>query len=148
MEYDSLLPPGIHDITELEIDNHFLSAFKTSITRSKLIDGLHQFLAALRSCGVPCEVWIDGSFSTKKPDPNDIDLVVFASSQDINQLDTVKQHYLNSLFADRINTKRIFGCDVFISLTEDPNHRSYWRGWFCFDRLERPKGVAKLVVTP
>jgi hypothetical protein len=148
MEYESLLPPGFHDISEAEIDNHFLLEFQSSKTRPTLIAGLHKFLRFLRGFNIPFEVWIDGSFSTKKLDPNDIDLVVFAESNAINQLDLQHQQLLTTLFYDRISTKHHFGCDAYFALTDNAELRSYWRGWFCFDRKENPKGIAKLAVLP
>jgi hypothetical protein len=147
MDYDPLLPPGLHDVTEAELDNHFLSAFAESVTRPELIMGLRAFIAALRRVGVTCEIWIDGSFCTKKVDPNDVDLVVFAAMRDIDQLDPAKQQFFSGLI-DRLSARRKFGCDVLFAVTEDINSRSYWRGWYGFDRLERPKGIAKMVVTP
>lgn len=148
MEHDPLLPPGFHDVTVAELDNHFLSAFSASETRPALIAGLRAFLDALRRVGVSCEVWIDGSFSTHKLDPNDVDLVVFAAKQDLDMLAPDKQQFFAGLVGDRVGVRRKFGCDVLFSITEDPNMRSYWRGWYGYDRLERPKGIAKLVVTP
>jgi hypothetical protein len=108
---------------------------------------LRSFLAALRRVGVAFEVWLDGSFCTEKLDPNDIDLVVFADEFELNKLDPAVQRYLAGLL-DRTTTRRQFGCDVLFAPAGDVNLRSYWRGWYGFDRLERPKGMAKLVVTP
>lgn len=147
MEHESLLPPGLHDVTEAELDNHFLSSFSTSETRPALISGLKGFISALRRVGVPCELWIDGSFSTQKLDPNDVDLVVFASEQDLNQLAPAEQQFFSGLI-DRMSSRRKFGCDVLFSVAEDINMRSYWRGWYGFDRQEHPKGIAKLTVIP
>ena len=147
MEHDPLLPPGLHALTEAELDNHFLSEFSESKTRPALLAGLRAFISALRRIGVPCELWIDGSFSTNKLDPNDVDLVVFADRRQLDQLDPAKQQFFSGLM-DRMSARRKFGCDVLFSVTEDVNRRSYWRGWYGFDRQERPKGIAKLVVTP
>ena len=148
MEHDPLLSPGFHDISVAQLDNHFLSHFSTSETRPALIAGFRAFVEALGRGGVACEVWIDGSFSTNKLDPNDVDIVVFAAQQDLDQLDPEKQAYLEGLLLDRIGVRRKFGVDVLFSLAEDADMRSYWRGWYGYDRQERPKGIAKLVVTP
>ena len=147
MEHLPLFPAGLHDVKEHELDNHFLSAFSGSKTRPALISGLRDFLTALRRVDVAFEIWLDGSFCTEKIDPNDVDLVVFANENDLNQLDPVLQRYLAGLL-DRTTSRRQFGCDVLFSPAGDANLRSYWRGWYGFDRLERPKGMAKLVVTP
>ena len=147
MEHAPLFPPGLHDVAEHELDNHFLGSFGESRTRPVLVAGLRSFLAALRRVGVAFEVWLDGSFCTEKLDPNDIDLVVFADEHELNQLDPAVQRYLAGLL-DRTTTRRQFGCDVLFAPAGDVDLRSYWRGWYGFDRLERPKGMAKLLVTP
>ena len=147
MEHAPLFPPGLHDIAEHELANHFISAFGASTTRPVLVAGLRSFLAALRRVGVEFEVWLDGSFCTEKLDPNDVDLVVFADEHELNKLDPPVQRYLAGLI-DRTTTRRQFGCDVLFAPAGDVTLRSYWRGWYGFDRLEQPKGMAKLVVTP
>lgn len=147
MEFDPLLPPGLHDLNVNELENHFVDSFSSSNTRQFLIVGLRKYLDALKKVGVPIEVWIDGSFSTLKIDPNDVDLVIFAHSNHVNSLDEQKRQLLAWL-CDRVSIKTQFGCDVLFSLAEDINQRSYWRGWYGYDRLERPKGIGKLMVLP
>lgn len=147
MEHTPLFSPGLHDVAEHELENHFLGEFVESNTRPALIIGLRAFLSALRRVGVVFEVWLDGSFCTKKLNPNDVDLVVFADEHDLNRLDPAAQRYLAGLL-DRTTSRRQFGCDVLFAPSGDMNLRSYWRGWYGFDRQEQPKGMAKLVVTP
>ena len=147
MSYKPILAPGVHDISEMELDNHFLSAFSGSTTRAKLIAGLKRYLAALKGIGVKFEIWIDGSFATEKENPSDIELVVFGSESEINQLPVETQHQLVSLF-DRVNIKHETGCDVLFAVAENQNLRSYWRGWYGFDRDENPKGIARIEATP
>ena len=86
MQYSPILPPGIHEIGEAEIDNHFAACFPSSSTRLKLIAGLCSFFSSLRQMEIAFEIWIDGSFTTKKLNPNDIDLVVFADSVSVEHL--------------------------------------------------------------
>jgi hypothetical protein len=145
MEHLPILPPGLHELGESEIDNHFASGFPDSTTRLPLIAGLRSFIAALRQMEISFEIWIDGSFTTNKTNPNDIDLVVFADGNSFNQLEIEKQQSLRRLF-DRDETRRVFGLDVLFCPSEDNNGRSYWRGWYGFDRNEKPKGIAKVVV--
>ncbi len=147
MAHKPLLAPGLHDIEESDLDNHFLSNFAGTKTRATLIQGFKQYLQALRQYGVQFEVWIDGSFATDKRDPSDIDLVVFASGAELNALPPHSQTSLRSLF-DRVNIKHTLGCDVLFSVSEDANARSYWRGWYGFDRDEQPKGIARVRVSP
>ena len=147
MSHTPLFSPGFHEVSEAELDNHFLGAFSSSSTRPALLAGLRSFLACLKNVGIEFEIWLDGSFCTEKPDPNDVDLVIFAEHQKLNSLDVAKQRYLNTLL-DRTTSKISFGCDVLFCVSEDINRRSYWRGWYGYDRDENPKGIAKLVISP
>ena len=146
MCHKSILPPGLHDINEAELDNHFLSVFVGSTTRRLLIDNFRMYLSQIRQIAVNFEIWIDGSFVTEKPNPNDIDIVVFASSNELNVLSSQDQLRLRSLL-DRNNVRQALGLDVLFAVAEDTNVRSYWRGWYGFDRNERPKGIARIVIT-
>lgn len=148
MDHPPLFPPGLHPVAEEDLDNHFLNAFAGSSTRPTLLDGLRRFINALRRADVAFEVWLDGSFCTQKLDPSDVDLVVFADSATLNGLDSGRQAYLQGLLLDRVSARRQFGCDVLFAPADDANLRSYWRGWYGFDRSEQAKGIAKLEVTP
>lgn len=146
MEHPPLFPPGLHPLDEAELDNHFLQDFAESQTRPQLIAGLRAFLAALKRLGLNFEFWIDGSFSTTKLDPNDVDLVIFIDPQEVNCLPAQAQHEL-SILLDRPSSKHRYGCDVLYALSDDFDARSYWRGWYGFDRDEQPKGIAQIVIS-
>jgi hypothetical protein len=142
-----LLPPGIHDVEPGELDNHFLSEFDSSQTRQALIEGFRRYIKALKDYAIRFEIWLDGSFVTSKVDPNDIDLVVFALATELNALPPEEQNRLRGLF-DRASCRKVFGCDVLFSVAEDENLRSYWRGWYGYDRDEKPKGIARVTLVP
>ena len=145
MDETPLLEPGIHDFELNDIGNHFLYDFPESMTRGPLIEGLNAFVGHLSNVGAPIELWIDGSFTTRKIDPNDIDLVIFSPASILNQLPIEKQQLFQAL-VDRPSIKQNFGCDVLFCPSEDLNGRSYWRGWYGYDRSERPKGIVRVVV--
>lgn len=147
MDHPALFPPGLHPLSDLQLDQRLVLPFPDSRTRPRLIAGFRNFVGALQRVGIAFEIWIDGSFCTEKTDPNDVDLVLFASQVAVNGLDIGRQHLLSGL-VDRPSSKRQYGCDVLFSPSEDENMRSYWRGWYGFDRSERPKGIVKLMVTP
>ena len=146
MEYQPLLSPGLHELDQSELDNHFASSFPESTTRIPLIAGLRAFFDALSHFDLTFELWIDGSFTTNKPDPNDIDLVVFADDAAVEQLTMDKKLGLASLL-NREEARRAFGVDVLFCPASNNELRSYWRGWYGFDRAENPKGIAKIVVS-
>lgn len=147
MGYEPILDPGLHDFSENEIENQFLSDFGSSTTRQPLINGLKNFFEVLKNCGIRFEVWLDGSFTTTKENPGDIDLVVFAEPDDMNRLPDMHKGILQAIFGDRAGTKSRFGCDVLFAPADDVTARSYWRGWYGFDRDENPKGIAKICLT-
>jgi len=147
MDYQPLFPPGLHTVSEAELAAKLVHPFVGSRTRRALLDGLQAFFTGLRAADVDFEVWLDGSFCTNKFDPNDIDLVVFADPDALNRLDPARQTLLSGLL-DRTNARRQFGCDVLFASSNDPIMRSYWRGWYGFDRSEQPKGIICLTVAP
>jgi hypothetical protein len=79
-EFPTLLPKGLHVFSEPDLYSLTVTGFKSSQRRQKLWDSLMQFCDELRDGGlIPCRLWLDGSFLTKKVDPDDIDIVVQAS---------------------------------------------------------------------
>lgn len=145
MEEKPLLDPGLHDFELSEIGNHFSQGFPSSETRKPLINGLNTFVAHLSEIGAPIELWIDGSFTTHKVNPNDIDLVIFSPAAIINTLPPEKKK-LFQVLTDRPSVKSNFGCDVLFCPSENQEMRSYWRGWYGFDRDQRPKGIVRVKV--
>lgn len=66
------LPPGVHDATLLEVEVQFGSSSR----RRTLILTIRRLVHMARRCGFVREIYIDGSFVTAKPDPNDVDIVL------------------------------------------------------------------------
>lgn len=142
---EPLLEPGLHDFRLSDIGNHFLQDFSESNTRKRLIAELEQYTKLISNFLESVELWLDGSFTTTKLNPNDIDLVVFISAEEANALPTEKKEQLRGLL-DNPTIKSRFGLDVYVSIMGDEPQRSYWRGWFGFDRDEQPKGIARVMV--
>ena len=114
-----------------------VDSFVQPQSRLLLFERLSIFLDVVRSTVGSCEVWIDGSFVTTKPNPNDVDILVLLPS--------------NAVFAEsdvlillhQARTK--YQCDAYI-VENTIELRSYWRGWFCFDRQERAKGIIQVML--
>src|SRR6266536_4901795 len=81
---DGLLPPGIHQAEWTEV----LVRFGTNRHRRWLLEGLRAALAELSRAGCRT-VYLDGSFVTDKPFPNDYDLCWEIDGVDIHRLDRV-----------------------------------------------------------
>ncbi len=116
---------------------------------------LEALLAALSSAAVKAQVWIDGSFLTKKIDPDDVDLVVVLQEEDFLLAwanptgKDVLERIVRKEFTNPVK------CDSYISLEyplETPRHalgqkqRDYWLKTFGESRSGDKKGMAVIEV--
>ncbi|MGH9841429.1 MAG: DUF6932 family protein [Blastocatellia bacterium] len=72
---DGVLPEGIHDCTLEEIGERF-GSFQTTDRRVRLFEKLRDLVDEERKAGAAIELIVDGSFTTDKANPDDIDLVI------------------------------------------------------------------------
>lgn len=77
------LPPGIHVASVAEVENIF---GKSSDRRKILIKGLKQAIKIFKNASVP-RIFVDGSFTSSKIDPNDIDGCWSAEGANLEKLD-------------------------------------------------------------
>jgi len=144
--YNSLLSPGFHDISIGQLEKIFVAPFNESVQRKSLFERFMVFLSIFNNVGITCEIWIDGSFTTDKHDPSDIDVIFFFDPVEVNGLAQQKKGILSELFGNRTDTKYRYKCDVYFVPNDRVQDRSYWRGWFGFSRDEQPKGIARLIM--
>jgi len=123
----------------------FVDPFENKERRERLLNRFESFLTLLKSIPVNMEIWLDGSFATKKECPGDIDLVVICDIAHVNKLSIEKQNILRDIFQNHAETKLRYECDAYFILN-DMHDKSYWRGLFGFDRDENPKGIARLKI--
>lgn len=145
MEYPALLKAGMHNMTLSELKSVFVDPFENVERRAALLDRFEAFVSRLNDVSINMEVWIDGSFVTIKDYPGDIDLVVVCNQNEVNGLSVDKKLILDELFIDQKTTKLRYECDAYFIL-DNINDKSYWRGLFGFDRNEKPKGIARIMV--
>ena len=126
-------------------EHKFVVSLPNNDRRRNIMKRFAAFLSVLSPLGVVTEIWIDGSFVTAKETPDDIDVVVFFSESSVNDLDAVKQSRLRYLGANPEASKIRFMTDVRFAPDSDQGLRSYWRGWFGYNRNEEPKGFIRLV---
>ena len=77
----SLYPLGFHPLTLGEVERACVEAFPLSRSRRTIMDGLHDFHRLLVTSGVVGNLWLDGSFTTEKIDPKDVDLVLMCKAE-------------------------------------------------------------------
>lgn len=139
------LPPGDYWPSTAEFEARFVSV-PCSVSRLPIYHGFNRHRAELLAHGVaneaPC--LLDGSFTTTKCDPEDIDLVV-----EVDQSTLLGSQRLQQLLSGP-NAKPEFSCDAYPLIVYEDSHpdyksvtedgRAYWTKWFGTDRLGNAKG--------
>lgn len=131
---DGCLPEGVHEASLEELRARF---GRRSAARRRLFKGLHRAIENLREAGVK-RVYVDGSFVTDKPAPNDVDGCWEASVDvDLGKLD---EAFLD--FGERRRRmKQKYGVDFFpCSYTEGDTRKAFLR-FFQVDKDGRAKGI-------
>lgn len=153
---DGYLDAGLHDMSVDQLESAFVAAFPTSKTRPQIFSGYQKHSAELSALGVPMEQFINGSFTTNKEDPGDVDLVCFADAESIDKLSPDQQAVFEKLVAGKA-TKASHHCDAYFCATvpeTDPLYpqvranRKYWMGEFGYDRTDKPKGIVRTQIIP
>ncbi|MGI5066986.1 DUF6932 family protein [Treponema putidum] len=144
-EYEPILPAGLHTMNLEKCKELCVNSFCGGQQRLFLYGNLCKYIGSLSKISVHFEIWIDGSFTTKKPEPNDIDIVIFAEENDISKLSGQKQGLLYDLI-NKPEVRKSYSIDIYFAVKNDLDIRSYWRGWFGFTRDEKPKGIIVLEV--
>jgi hypothetical protein len=142
---------SVDDLKAMVVDG-----FPLSTRRDFLWTNFLQIVEQLKSVGIPCKVWIDGSFLTKKIDPDDIDFVVDVPAH-ITDAPTAAQKILLDKLASFAFCK-VEKLHSFVMLDASIVHREYalsqklharWKKDFGFAYVSKePKGIAVVAVKP
>ena len=118
--------------------------FASNSVRKVIFESYLNFIIDLQQIlDSPFEQWIDGSFTTKKQLPFDIDVVNFVEYQTFSK----KREILNRL---KNNYPKI---DTYFSEVYPDNHKNaalnimnkwQWQDVYATDRLGREKGILKI----
>ncbi|CNI99638.1 TPA: hypothetical protein ACPZMC_004236 [Yersinia enterocolitica] len=150
--FPPLLPPGFHDLNDAEIKTLCVDAFPKSARRSMLYCNYIQLMSDVRSLNqqFKCflELWVDGSFTTEKPEPDDIDILLVIDFDQLNLIPVMFQPQIECIL-NRKYIKNNYHIDLLLLYKNCPRSdydedRMHWRGVFCHDREDTPKGVARL----
>lgn len=130
-----VLPPGVHDATLDEVEK----TFATEPHRQLLFAGLKQGIEALRFAGCKT-VYIDGSFVTGKPGPNDYDACWIPTGVDDKKLDSVLLDFTD----ERREQKKKFKGEFFPSSALADGQNTFV-DYFQKDRYtDKPKGIIRI----
>jgi hypothetical protein len=113
------------------------------------MDGLEQVVFQLNKSGLALEVWVDGSFSTEKLNPEDSDIAIRVNGAQYDAATPAAKAPL--VWASKMDLKPTHKCDSYVFSEYPAGHplwdygqwrRAYWLTKFGYDRAEQPKGLA------
>ncbi|MCU1717342.1 DUF6932 family protein [Pseudomonas sp. 5P_3.1_Bac2] len=149
-DFPALLTPGIHQMSLQQLLALAVTPFPNDARRTDLSLKLTTWVNALQAAGVTGQLWIDGSFLTEKPNPGDIDCVLWSPAWVSPAL--VTPNILNQVqqLLDHAHAEAVYNLDFYLE-TPAPDqifHReAYWRGilGYCHDRVTA-KGFAEITL--
>lgn len=139
---------GFHPLTPADLTMYFVDDFEPhhQPERHRLVGRLRAYLNELATLGLPMEIWLDGSFTTRCPEPEDIDLVVLLSYRDVQSLAHAAQIRLNLLLNERERLRIRYDCDVYHADISDATERQRWTRQFATNHDDTPKGIFTLTL--
>lgn len=145
-EYPPLYPDGFKDIHEQDLHTEFVECFNIGKKhRTHLLIDFAQFLDQFKELNLTAEIWIDGSFATTAPDPEDVDVVFYFAPSEVDKLTGEKKEKFERLFQNRKFMKNLYQVEVFYGIMGDIEDYTQWRRIFgtCYDNTT-PKGIFRL----
>ncbi|PCH51967.1 MAG: hypothetical protein COC20_04765 [Cellvibrionales bacterium] len=126
-----LFDAGFIPIKFDELDQVFLGS-NSSPRRKMLTSALRLFIKKLESLEVKGELWINGSLSTKNPEPMDFDVVLVISRVTLSAIPIDKQTELYELtdLSNREYVRTKWSCDLFVIESSNIGDRRYYEEWF------------------
>lgn len=144
-EFAPLLPVGFHDFDVDGLRRLCVDRFSHSITRRSIMDGLEEVLSLLQRNGMRGEVWINGSFTTEKLNPDDSDLILVVAIDDFRAFTAEERAFYDAFRGTSL--KERYRCDNY-AMVRDESHAwndwmlAYWLRQFGFSRSDEMKGLA------
>ena len=143
LDNEGFLPDGIYDCTLAEIRERF-GRFNGTDCRERLQTKLDRFVAEAKCSGVVSYMIVNGSYTTAKPEPGDIDLVVVLPTAHDFAADLLPVAY-NCISRKRV-AKR-YGFDILVA-AEGSTSLSKYLSLFheIKGRYDRKKGFLRLTL--
>lgn len=144
-DFPPLYPAGFHKLSYGDAEK----LLATNIIRKKIWDRFTIIKNKLDSYNINYELWIDGSFSTEKEHPGDIDVVLRMS---YNEIKGFTQECSKFVFyvTDAKNKQDVqsrYLSDIYFLLAHDDAKYNYWYGQFGLSHDRKtPKGIIVIEV--
>lgn len=151
-DYPPLLPGGLHPRTVEELPPLCVADFPLSTSRAGLMTGLRAMVDLLATDGIQGDLWVDGSFLTRKLEPEDVDVVLEVAATALRAATPVQVARLTWFSsrqrADVAQKRGQYFCDcyLFVEVPGMPSMRGYWLRQFGRDRSNNPKGIVVLQI--
>jgi len=102
IDHHPLLPPGGHYMDLPGLKALCVDRFSDAshIKRERLYYAAEEAIQEVLIAKIPCRVWVNGSFVTEKPEPNDIDVMLLIEL-DVSKLLTEDQRIIVDKFANQ-----------------------------------------------
>ena len=150
-EYGNSKPYGLVPLNIDECETIFVSDFPSSTTRVSNWSGYIKFTTQLKIVAThPVTQWLDGSFTTNKLNPGDIDIVNIINPLDFKP--TLKEFDMNR--SDGY-PKKVYNIDGYVIIDLPSTHpyyakivaqKEYWKKFFSTDRDDNPKSILEVTV--
>ncbi|MGZ4163521.1 MAG: DUF6932 family protein [Tumebacillaceae bacterium] len=118
------LPIGTCEMDVKQFFEVFVHGYPNSITRKKIALGFAQFLLDVLAIFDEFEIWADGSYTTSKQDPDDIDTVTKYHSNQYTQLTPAERTKTFGMFNGE-DTADEYGVDSYALVVYDSDHEGY-----------------------
>ncbi|MFA9370116.1 MAG: hypothetical protein ACERIH_00190 [Labilibaculum antarcticum] len=149
-EHGNPQPEGIRPIPFKDFKTAFVDDFETSETRPRIFDGYESYVYDFKTNISPSfQHWMNGSYTTNKENPNDIDLVnIVPFSDDLNLKGTALMAFITK--GTSKENYMVDGYLVPVYPDDDPraeftkNQLAYWEDFFGSDRNGRTKTLFEL----
>jgi len=136
LQDDGLLLPGLYLADMNEIEERF---GQSTPQRQMLFERLRMFVDMARHCGA-LRMFVNGSFVTAKPEPSDVDVVIWLGARYIELLnnDDENAKRLKKMFDTRVPKEALLASD-----------EQEWDGWILFfsrirGHLSKRKGLVEV----
>jgi hypothetical protein len=129
-DHAPLLAPGRHYLSLPQIEALCVSRFSGTAAerRRSLFATLELFVQRLQNAAIRCDLFIDGSFFTEKPDPGDVDVIV---TTDISIYEALSDEQRDIL--DAVNGQFVAGVDSFAVASYPREHPYHGTAADCGD---------------
>lgn len=148
IEYPALFEPGNFRSALVGIRRACVDPFPDSVRRPIIFSALCVLHQTLSSNGLVCRIHIDGSFTTRKPEPDDVDVVCEFGFEDIEMITDAQVQILQWVCEGQKVLDEL--CHLFGFVTYPYGHvlheeggkaKAYWLGWFSHSRKGEVKGL-------